>query len=103
MIAQAVVLGIVLQNSTGTGTDMIKSLSGHASPQPGALLQITFKANATEPQMRATLALIGGDIVSGPGVIGLYTVRVATDQAHNALAKLEGQKSVIDSAALLRN
>jgi hypothetical protein len=101
MIAQAVVLGIVLQN--GTGTDTIKSLSGHAASQPGALLQITFKPNVTEPQLRATLALIGGDIVAGPGVIGLYTVRVATDQAQGALAKLAGQKSVIDSAALLKD
>jgi hypothetical protein len=98
---QALLLGIVLQN--GTEADLIKSLSGHPSVQEGALLQITFKSNATEPQIRATLALIGGDIVGGPGVIGLYTVRVAASQAQSALVKLGEQKGVVDSAALLRN
>lgn len=98
MIAQAAMLGIVLQN--GPGADTIKLLAGPAPATTGAALQVTFKSTATEPQIRATLALVGGAIVDGPGVIGIYTVRVPADQADSALGKLGQQKDVIDSANL---
>lgn len=100
VVAQAVVIGMFVQN--GPAADSIRELSGQTAVQQGELLQVTFKSKATEPQIRATLALIGGDIVGGPGVIGLYTIRVPSDQAQNALTKLNQQKDVVDSAALLR-
>lgn len=101
MIAQAAMLGIVLQH--GPGADTLMELAGKQPPATtGVTLQITFKSTATEPQIRATLALVGGVIVDGPGVIGIYTVRVPADQANGAPGKLGQQKDVIDSVNLRR-
>jgi hypothetical protein len=95
VVAQAVMLGMMMHESPRTDGPL-GPLTGVSPGQ----LQITFKSTATEPQIRATLALVSGTIVSGPGVIGVYSVSVPQGQESSALAKLAQQKDVIDSVTL---
>jgi hypothetical protein len=50
----------------------------------GAVLQVRFRATATEAQMRAALQEIGGAIVDGPGALGVYRVRLQGERPASA-------------------
>jgi hypothetical protein len=67
----------------------------------GQLLQITFKPLATETQIRALLSSVQGEIVAGPGALGVYAVRVPDRQGAVALAKLRSDSTTVDSVVLL--
>lgn len=95
-----------------TQTAIIGALLNHLPPQhltplsattPAAstLLQITFKPQATEIQIRSLLASVHGDIVAGPGALGVYVIRVPDGQGAAALAKLRNDQSAIESIVLL--
>ena len=50
----------------------------------GAVIQLRFRDQATEAQIRALLQSVGGRIIDGPGAVGIYRVALdldATDAA----------------------
>jgi hypothetical protein len=98
VFGQAVLLGALLNRPAGPA---LSALSG-AGPTGGALLQLTFRSRATEVQIRTLLLEIRGEIVAGPGALGVYTVRVPEGQGNPALARLRGDRLLIDSVVLLR-
>jgi anti-sigma factor RsiW len=83
------------------GNDRLGTLS---APQPaaseGRLLQVTFKPQATEAQLRALLNTAGAEIVSGPGALGVYVIAVPTDRAEAARAVLAGRADLVESVTL---
>lgn len=97
VLSQAVIIGALLDQPR---SDPITSLSGAASAS-GPLLQITFQSTATETQIRAVLSSVRGEIVAGPGALGVYTVRVPDGQGPLALKTLRSASMVVDSVALM--
>lgn len=100
ILAQAVVLGSLLNRP---GDTQLAPLSGGATTTTGALLQLTFKPTATEARMRQALAGVQGEMISGPGALGVYTVRVPDGQGPTALQKLQGDRATVESVVLLQN
>lgn len=97
VLSQAVIIAALLDQPT---PEPLTPLSG-GTIASGPLLQITFKSVATEAQIRAVLASVQGDIVAGPGALGVYTVRVPDRQGALALERLRNDAWVIDSVVLL--
>jgi hypothetical protein len=92
-VIQAAYLVPLLQQTGGT----LEPLSGASSSVTAAPnLQITFRGDATERQMREVLRASGVEIVSGPSALGVYQARAA-DPAR-ALAALMAAKTVVEGA-----
>ena len=103
-IAASIILAqaVVLVSLTGQpGRDALTPLSG-GTAAVGTLLQMTFKPTATEARMRQALAAVQGEMVSGPGALGVYTVRVPEGQGPAALQKLQGDHATVESVVLLQ-
>ena len=66
----------------------IRSLPGAAAAS-GQLFRIGFKPEASEIDIRMLLVAVQGNIESGPGQLGDYYVRVPSDAALEADAKLK--------------
>jgi anti-sigma factor RsiW len=98
ILAQALVLGWLIGQP---GEGALAPLSGSTAAS-GTLLQLTFKPSATEARMRQALAAVQGELVSGPGALGVYTVRVPEGQGLAALQKLQGDHTTVESAVLLQ-
>jgi len=98
ILAQAVVLGSLMGQP---GRNALTPLSG-GTAAAGTLLQMTFKPSATEARMRQALAAVQGEMVSGPGALGVYTVRVPEGQGPAALQKLQGDRATVESVVLLQ-
>lgn len=74
-IAACCLLGVQMfflipDNETDTG---IVTLSGEASHQ-GPQLQVVFADGATAAQIQQALNSVQGNVISGPGALGIYTV-----------------------------
>jgi hypothetical protein len=93
LVAQTVVIGYMVASPD---SEYLVPLSG-GGVTAGAMLQITFKPQATESQIRLLLGRVRGQIVSGPGALGVYLVRVPDGQAKQALGTLQADSAVIDS------
>jgi hypothetical protein len=95
-IIQATMLAPLLKQTGGE----LEPLSG---PKTTAIvtpnLQITFKPDATERQIRELLRAQGVELVSGPSALGVYQARAA-DPA-KAAAALAAQSGVVDGANVL--
>ena len=97
VLAQAVIIGTLLDQPA---PEPLRTLSG-GSAVGGQLLQITFKPLATEAQIRALLSSVRGEIVAGPGALGVYAVRVPDLQGAAALERLRRDSTTVDSVVLL--
>jgi anti-sigma factor RsiW len=96
VIAIQSVLLIKMERPEGT----ITPLSG--KPAAEVVLQVRFNPHATESEIREVLSAVDGDIISGPGALGIYRItlkNVTADQQDvitQALSKLKQKKDVID-------
>ena len=90
MLAQAALIGTLLTRQESQG----ESRPLGAAPLGGPLLQITFRDSTTEAQLRAALVGVDGVLVSGPGQLGVYTVRVGAESIDAALASLQGNPAI---------
>lgn len=97
VLTQAAMIGALLSRPPA---EHLAPLSANA-PTGNTLLQMTFKPQATEIQIRSLLASVQGDMVAGPGALGVYVVRVPDGQGSAALAKLRNDRSAIESIVLL--
>jgi anti-sigma factor RsiW len=73
-------------------------LSG-VSSTASANLQIVFKTDATEKQIRELLRANGAEVVAGPSALGVYQVR-AVDTT-KAVPALSAASSVVESATVI--
>ncbi|MGE5240612.1 MAG: anti-sigma factor family protein [Bacteroidota bacterium] len=71
----------------------------------GVVLQVKFAPDATEAQIRQLLQQVQASLISGPGALGVYRVRlegvtIAQDQAiQHVINELTGRRDVITYAA----
>ncbi|MCW5623418.1 MAG: hypothetical protein KIT73_01710 [Burkholderiales bacterium] len=93
VLGQAIVIGVLL----GERDEGFRPLSGPTATA-GDRIQIRFQPEATEAQIRTLLLDIDGDIVAGPGALGLYTIRVETGRSGAVLQRLTTRRDVVDSA-----
>ena len=73
-----VALGAVAVYQYQHPTVIYRTASGPASAEAGATFAVSFRATATEKEIREALLAINGRIVDGPSAQGLYTVQVPT-------------------------
>lgn len=73
------------------------------APEPAAaspVLQVTFKADITERDLRLLLIRVGGRVVDGPGQLGDYIVEVPAERIEPARQELE-QSGMVDAVTVL--
>jgi anti-sigma factor RsiW len=73
-----VALGAVAVYQYQHPTVIYRTASGPTSAELGATFAVSFRATATEQEIREALLAINGRIVDGPSAQGLYTVQVPT-------------------------
>lgn len=72
-----------------------------APPGEGVLIQVQFAPQATEAQIRALLGEIRGEIVAGPGALGVYRIRVegvdasGSEEVESIVARLRRQDDLV--------
>jgi hypothetical protein len=91
LVVQTVVMSYLLTHQEST----LQPLSGPIVS--GAILQITFRPGVTEQQLRGLLIANQAEIVSGPGALGIYSVRVSEDKAQQVISSLQKQSDIVES------
>lgn len=92
---------VFIDTQSGDHSDTLRPL-GTVQPMPHyAMIQATFRADASETKIRALLVRVGAEIVSGPGALGVYTLKVPSNKAESVLADLRRATTIIDSVTQL--
>jgi hypothetical protein len=82
---------------------IVRPLGVPALSVSSTLLQTTFHAEATDAEIRSLFAKVGAEVISGPGALGIYTVKVPAATADAALAELRAARGTVDIAIILTN
>jgi hypothetical protein len=96
VVVQAALLAPLLKQDSAT----LEPLSGGSAQASVANVQLTFKPDATERQIREVLRANGVEIVAGPSALGVYQARAAAPT--QAIAVLLAQTAVVESVAALK-
>lgn len=99
VITQATVIGVMFKHQQQETT--IAPLSGTTQPVAGTVLQVTFRASATEMEIRSALTDANAEIVGGPSALGIYTVRTIASTPDASIQKLR-RSAVVESMTLLQ-
>lgn len=75
ILAQAGLIGVLAWQDRGPNYTDVRGGVTDTVPR-GPLLRVSFRADIREAEMRQAIAAIGGEIVGGPGQLGVYLVRV---------------------------
>ena len=75
VIAQAAVIGVLAWEHRANDVTEIRA-GAPTDAQRGPVLRVSFRDDIREGELRKALADIGGEIVGGPGQLGVYLVRV---------------------------
>ncbi len=100
LIQAGAILLFQLHEETPT---VVRPLGVSAPAANTTLIQATFHGKVTESEARGLFAKVGAEIVSGPGALGIYTVKVPTANAETVLAALRAARGTIDIAIILAN
>lgn len=100
ILAQAVVIGTLLvRDDAGLDYGATRSVAPQlALMEP--VLQVTFKAETTERNMRLLLVRVAGRVIDGPGQLGDYIVAVPTDRIEPAKRELE-ESGLVEQVSVL--
>jgi len=87
VLVQAGLIGVLAWQYETRDDSTIRA--GATDPTPrGPLLRVSFRQDLREAELRRALADIGGEIVGGPGQIGVYLVRVREGDLRAAAQRL---------------
>jgi len=102
LLVQTGIITVLLSNSkVATLSNQAEWRSvGEQNQFKGPVLQITFKSNATEEEMRLLLVKIRATLLGGPGQLGNYFVKVQDDNLESAKQLVESS-SIIESVQIL--
>lgn len=75
VIVQAGVIGALVWQGDAVDYSQVRTGVQDDAPR-GPLLRVSFRPDARETDLRKSITDIGGEIVGGPGQIGVYLVRV---------------------------
>lgn len=97
VVCQAVAIGVLWHGRGVDGTGYSTVRGGAASTQSSPLLQVRFKPEATEQQVRKLLVGVDARIVDGPSQLGDYLVAVPDGQLDAARQALASSALVLDA------
>jgi hypothetical protein len=100
IVAQAGIIGALLSK---TAVEPQFADTRAIAPQPVAdaqVLRVTFKAQATERDMRLLLVQVSGRVVDGPGQLGDYIVAVPAKRLEVAKQEME-QSGLVEAVTVL--
>jgi len=86
ILAQAGVIGLLAWQQRPEYSEF-RSGAQDGAPR-GPLLRVSFRQDIREAELRKALADVGGEIVGGPGQLGIYLVRVTDGDLHAAAGRL---------------
>lgn len=98
VVCQAVAIGVLWHGRGTDGTAYSPVRGGAASPQSAPLLQVRFKPEATELQVRKLLVGVDARIVDGPSQLGDYLVTVPAGRVDEVRQALASNALVLDAA-----
>ena len=75
VLVQAGVIGLLAWQYNTSDEGAMRTATTDARPR-GPLLRVSFKSDVREGDLRRALAAVGGEIVGGPGQLGVYLVRI---------------------------
>jgi hypothetical protein len=84
---------VLLATPSAGDEEAIRTGTQHAAPR-GPLLRVSFRPDVREADLRRALADVGGEIVGGPGQLGVYLVRVREGDLAESAARLRAGGSV---------
>ena len=87
VVIQAGVIAVLALPSADRPEDRVRTPTQNPMPA-GPLLRVSFKADLPEARLRQALADVGGEIVGGPGQLGVYLVRVKEGELSAAAERL---------------
>ena len=108
-LAAAASLALVLGLGAGSFftyqfDERYQAAGGGVQQAEGAVLQVFFRAGATEAEIAALLRAEGLEIVGGPSALGLYRVATGLEPGSKALtaltARLESEDAVVEQVAV---
>jgi hypothetical protein len=88
VVVQAGVIGMLAWQLTPGDDDGAIRAGAHDPAPRGPLLRVSFRPDLREAELRGALAAVGGEIVGGPGQIGVYLVRIREGDLSAAAQKL---------------
>ena len=87
VVVQAGVIGVFVWQSQDREYSEIRTGTPDATPR-GPLLRVSFRQDLREAELRRALADVGGEIVGGPGQLGVYLVRIKAGDLAAAAQRL---------------
>jgi anti-sigma factor RsiW len=92
LLAQGLVIGYLVHEREASLAPL-----GGTPATGGDLLQVTFRPDAAERDIRGLLGSIEAELVGGPGALGHYTVRVPAGRADAAAERLRARVDLVES------
>ncbi len=87
IVAQVGVIGLLLSQPREPAYSDNRRAIADATPR-GPQLPVSFRQDRSEAELRPALAEIGGEIVGGPGQIGIYLIRIRDADLQRAAQRL---------------
>jgi hypothetical protein len=87
IVAQAGVIGGLLLQRSESDLSAVRTI-GPAQIVTGPVVQVSFKPDVSERDMRSLLVSVNGMLVGGPGQLGNYLVLVPADKVKDAAQKI---------------
>jgi hypothetical protein len=103
ILVQAGIIGVLLvqQHKAEPDYGSIRAIPNEQA-QVVPVLQVNFKPDSTERDIRMLLVSVGGTVVAGPGQLGNYVVSVAPEKIGQARAQLE-QSKIVEAVSVLQD
>lgn len=93
VVIQAAVIAVLALPSADGPEDRVRATTQNPVPA-GPLLRVSFKPDLPEARLRQALADVGGEIVGGPGQLGVYLVRVKEGELSAAAERLRASGGI---------
>lgn len=100
MVVQGGVIGFLMQNEAGSGDEMSQVRSAGTAPEQIAQIEVSFRPETPESEIRRLLNEIDAEIVAGPGQLGFYQLHLKRGDVAEAVVKLKTSASVDSVEAL---
>ncbi|MBI3896889.1 MAG: hypothetical protein HY308_01175 [Gammaproteobacteria bacterium] len=92
VVIQAVINGVLVLRQNNSDYGAVRSVGGVAR---GPLLEVNFRADASEHEIRFLLVELGASVVGGPGQLGNYLLHVPSDKVDESAQRLAASKIVL--------
>ena len=102
LVVQSGIIGYLYQSDTSRPVDESSIYrSGGDAQAPRAQIEVSFRADATEQDIRRLLVALGAELVGGPGQLGFYQLRLPDGDLAKAIERLKGER-IVESVAEIR-